>query len=137
MARRSKSKSKANFTAYIIIAVAVIAALFVGKLYLNKRSEHFAGTSELPISDYKQNPNSFSGNTYRVTGKITERLKYTPDEGQLVSLFVDQSSQGKGNIAIRIPADKASVNLERGQSYTFKVDINREGLPVALAIKAK
>jgi len=139
MARRSKSKSKnkSNFAVYLIIAVAVVGALVVGKRVLDKRAEHFSGISELPISDYRENPNSLSGNEYRVTGKITEKLKWTPDEGQLISVFVDQSSRGKAPIGIRIPADVSQVNLERGHTYTFKVAINRAGLPIALDVKAK
>jgi hypothetical protein len=137
MARRTKSNSKTNLAVYLIIAVAVIGSLAVGKLFLDKRAQHFSGTNELPFLDYRENPNSLSGNQYRVTGKITEKLKWTPDEGQLIGLFVDQGEQGKGPIGIRIPANISQVNLERGNSYTFKVKINREGLPVALDVKAK
>ena len=139
MARRSKSKSnsKSNIAVSIIIAVAVIAALASGKLFLDKRAQHFSGVTELPLPDYRENPNSLSGNEYRVTGKITEKLKWTPDQGQLIAVFVDQGEKGKGPIGIRIPAEVSKVNLERGHSYTFKININREGLPVAIDVKAK
>lgn len=139
MARRSKSNnnSKSHLAVYIIIAAAVIGALAAGKFILDNRAQHFSGLSELPIADYKKNANSLSGNEYRLTGKITEKLKWTPDEGQLVSISVDQGEGGKGSIPILVPAEVDKVNLERGHSYTFKVEINREGLPVALDIKAK
>ncbi len=137
MARRSKNQSKGNLIAYALITTAVLCGIILGKLYLNKRSEHFSGISELPISDYKQNPNSLSGNIYQVTGKISEKLKWTPDQGQLISVFVDQKSQGKGTIGIRIPAQITNVNLERGHVYTFKVSINRAGLPIAQDVRAK
>jgi hypothetical protein len=141
MARRSKSKnksnSKSNVAIYIIIGIAVIGGLAVGKLMLDKRAQHFAGLSELSVADFKQNANSLSGNEYRLTGKIREKLKWTPDQGQLIWLSVDQGESGKGNIPIKIPAHIDKVNLERGQTYTFKVEINRKGLPIALDIKAK
>jgi hypothetical protein len=139
MSRRSRStsKSKHNLAVYIIIAIAVIAALIAGKFILNKRAQHFSGLSELPIADIKNNANSLSGNEYRVSGKITEKLKWTADRGQVVSLTVDQGEQGQGTIPIIVPAGIDKVNLERGHSYIFKVEINREGLPVALDVKTQ
>ena len=139
MARRSKSKSKQknNLVVYIIIAVAVIGGLAVVKSIIDKRAQHFAELSELSISDYKMNANSLSGNEYRITGKISEKLKWTPDEGQLISISVDQGEKGQGSIGIMIPANVDQVNLERGHTYIFKVEVNREGLPVALDVKAK
>jgi len=139
MARRSKSKSnqKSHLVVYIIIAVAVIGGLAVVKSVIDKRAQHFSGLSELSISDYKANANSLSGNEYRITGKIAEKLKWTPDEGQLISISVDQGDKGQGSVGIMIPANVDKVNLERGHTYTFKVVVNREGLPVALEVKAK
>jgi len=139
MARRSKKKSNStsNLVVYLIIGFAVVAALIAGKFYLNQRDTAFADTSELPMSDYLENPNSFSGNVCRITGKITEKLKWTPDQGQLVAVYVNQSEKGKGDCAIRVPAKVDKINLERGHTYIFKVKINRAGLPVAIDIKAK
>ncbi len=139
MARRSKSKSnsKSHLVVYLIIGVAVIGALVAGKFILGKRAQHFADLSELSISDFQAGATSLSGNKYRVTGKITQKEKWTPDQGQLIGVSVDQGEKGKGNIPIFVPAGIDKTNLTRGQSYTFKVEINREGLPVALEIKAQ
>ncbi len=138
MARRSKSKTanKNNVAVYAMIALAVIAALVIGKMALDKRAQHFANTSELSIEEFRENANSMSGNEYQVTGKISEKLKWTSDRGQLISLSTEQAEGQQGNIGIMVPADINQVNLEKGHSYTFKVTINREGLPVALDVKA-
>ncbi len=139
MPRRSRSTSKSNnnLAVYIIITIAVVAALIAGKFILDRRAQHFSGLSELPIADIKNNANSLSGNEYRVSGKITEKLKWTADRGQVISLTVDQGEKGHGTIPVIVPAGIDNVNLERGHSYTFKVEINREGLPVALDVKAQ
>lgn len=139
MARRSKSKnnSKSHLAVYIIIGLAVLGVLFAVKMMLNRGSQYFPGLTELPISDYRENPNSLSGNEYRVSGKITEKLKWTPDSGQLISLEVGDDDERQGSIGIKIPADIDKVNLERGQRYTFKIEIDRGGLPIALDVKAK
>ena len=137
MARRSKSKnkSKSHLTVYLIIGAAVIGALVIGKFVLDKRSQHFTGLSELSVRDMKDGATTLSGNEYRLTGKITQKEKWTPDQGQLINVTVDQGE--KGNIPVFVPAGVDTINLEKGQSYTFKVEINRAGLPVALEIKAK
>ena len=137
MARRSKSKNKSNshLTAYLIIGVAVIAALVMGKIVLDKRSQHFTGLSELSVLDMKDGATTLSGNEYRLTGKITQKEKWTPDQGQLINVYVDQGEKGKGHIPVFVPAGVDKINLEKGQNYTFKVEINRAGLPNALDIK--
>lgn len=139
MARRSRSKSnkKNNVAVYAIVAVAVLAALVIGKFILDKRAQHFSNIDELSISEFKNNANSLSGSTYRVSGKIMEKLKWTPDNGQLVSVFTESEGSEGGQIGIMIPSGIDKVNLEKGQSYTFKVKINREGLPIAEDVKAK
>ena len=139
MARRSKSKSnsKSHLAVYLIIGVAVIGALVAGKFILGKRAQHFTDLSELSISDFQAGATSLSGNEYRVTGKVTQKEKWTPDQGQLIGVSVDQGEKGQGNIPIFVPEGIDKINLTRGQSYTFKVEINREGLPVALEIKAQ
>lgn len=140
MSRRSRSKSndsKSNLAVYIIIAIAVAGALIGGYLIINKRAQHFSNLSELSVKDFKNNANSLSGNEYRLTGEISEKLKWTSDHGQVVSLSVDQGENGSGTIPILVPAGIDKVNLERGHSYTFKIEINRQGLPVALDVKAQ
>ena len=139
MARRSRSKTntKNNMAVYIIVAVAVLGALVAGKLILDKRSQHFSNVDELSIKDFQNNANSMSGSTYRVSGKIVEKLKWTSDNGQLISISSDQTGGKSGMIGIMVPSGVDKINLEKGQSYTFKVEIDREGLPVALDLKAK
>jgi len=139
MARRSRSKKNNanNLVIYAIIAIAVIGALIAGKVTLDKRSQHFSNVSELPVADFQDNANSLSGNEYRVSGKISEKLKWTSDRGQLISLTTEETKGKTGVIGIMVPAGVDTVNIEKGQSYTFKVEINREGLPIALDVKAK
>lgn len=139
MSRRSKSKNagKSNIAVYSIIGVAILAALIIGKIILDKRSQHFSNTSELSIKEFRENANSMSGNEYRISGKISEKLKWTSDRGQLISLSTEQAEGQQGNIGIMVPAGIDKLNLDKGHSYTFKVEINREGLPVALNVKAK
>ena len=138
MSRRSRSSSnKSNLVVYAIIAAAVIGALVVGKFILDKRAEHFSGLSELSVADLKQGGTSLSGNIYKVTGEITERRNLESDKGLLVSVASTAEDKKSSPIPIFVPKDVEKINLERNHGYTFKVKVNREGLPVALDIKAQ
>lgn len=139
MPRRSRSNSsnKNNLGIYIIAGVILIGALIAGKFVLDQRAVHFKELTEFPMSDYKENPNSLSGNKYRISGKVGSKIKYTANDGQLISFLVEDSGKGTGSVGILIPPTVGKgVNLENGQSYIFKVEVNREGVLVALNVKA-
>jgi len=134
---RSQSNSKSHLAVYIIIGVAVIAALITGKFILDKRSQHFSELSDLSAADLKGGGTSLSGNKYRISGKITNRRNLSGDRGILISVTTEKDEKNLGPIPVYIPRGLLKINLERGQSYTFKVEIDREGLPVALDVKAQ
>ncbi|HCC20076.1 MAG TPA: hypothetical protein DEP88_02345 [Verrucomicrobiales bacterium] len=139
MSRRSRSSTdkKSKFTAYIIVALAVIGALVAGKYFLDKRAQHFSELTELPVTDIQSGGTSLSGNVYKVTGEISERRILPNDGGILLSVVSTQGERKSSPVPIYIPKGIEKINLERNHGYTFKVEINREGLPVALDIKAQ
>ena len=139
MPRRSRSNTNkaSRFILYIISAAVLIAALVFGKFFLDKRAEHFSGLNELSVADLKESGTSLSGNEYRITGEIAERRNLSDDRGLLISVNPESNNKNTGLIPIHIPPGVDSINLERGQHYSFKVEIDREGLPVALDIKAQ
>ena len=134
---RSSSNDKSNITTYIIVALAVIGALVVGKLVLDNRAEHFSDLNEFPVADLKGGGTSLSGNIYKITGEIIERRNLDGDSGLLLSVVSTVDDKRSSPIPVFVPKDVEKINLERNHSYTFKVEINREGLPVAMDIKAQ
>ncbi|MFK7910647.1 MAG: hypothetical protein AB8F34_08590 [Akkermansiaceae bacterium] len=140
MSRRSRSTSgnkKSNVAIYIIIALAVIGALVAGKFILDKRAEHFSDLNELSVTDLKDGGTSLSGNTYKITGEITERRNLEDDQGLLLSVVSTADDKRSSPIPVHVPKEVEKINLERNHGYTFKVKVNREGLPVAMDIKAQ
>ena len=139
MSRRSRTSNqkKSNLAVYIIIAIAVIAALVIGKLILDKRAEHFSDLNELSVSDLKDGGTSLSGNIYKITGEINERRNLDGDRGLLLSVVSTAGEKKSTPIPVFVPKDVEKINLERNHGYTFKVKIDRAGLPVALDIKAQ
>jgi len=128
MARRASSGPKPGLL--IGVAAALAIAFFGGKFVLgNKGNTSISGTS-LEMRAVTENANSLRGNQYVVEGKIDEKLRWTPDLGQVISLKVDEGS-GPDFLAIEIPPNLSSVNIEREQTYAFKVRFRQGGIAVA------
>ena len=115
------------------VAAVVIAAFFGGKALLGKKSQSFSDVPPLAVEDFLANGNSFRGNEYVVEGAIDEKLRWTPDRGQVVSVMVSTAG-GAEFIPVEIPADLSSINIERERRYAFKVKVRQGGIPVATGI---
>ena len=115
----------------------LIAVLILGKFILDKRAQHFSNLAELSVAELKKSGTSLSGNEYRINGEIAERMILAGDRGLLISLQPEADSSESGPVPVHVPPGVDQINLERGHRYTFKVEVNREGLPIALDIKAQ
>ena len=139
MPRRSSSNSskKSQLVTYALAFVLTIIILAAGKSYLNRQAAHFANLNEISLADLKENGTSLSGNEYRIKGKISERIILSHERGLLVSIMSDTNDTEAGIVPVHIPPGIDKINIERGQNYSFKIEVNREGLPVAKDIKAE
>ena len=128
MARRASSGPKPGLL--IGIAAALAIAFFGGKHFLGgKNNKRISGTT-LEMRSVTENANSLRGNQYVIEGTIDEKLRWTPDLGQVISLKVDARS-GPSFLAIEIPPELSNVNIEREQTYAFKVRFRQGGIAVA------
>lgn len=128
-----RASSGISPTVLIAGVVVLAAAFFGGKALMAKKKETFAGTTNLAVEDFLENGNSLRGNEYLIEGTVDEKLRWTPDRGQVVSVKV----KGEGRtemIGVEIPPDLAGVNIEREQRYAFKVRVRQGGIPVATHI---
>lgn len=116
------------------IAVAVVAAFFVGKSMLTKKTETIGGAAKLRVEEVLENANSLRGNEYIIEGKVDEKLRWTSDRGQVVSIQVDSSGHSDYTV-VEIPPKFNSLNIEREQRYAFKVKFREGGIAVATAIQ--
>ena len=131
MARRASSST--NPVLIGGIAVVVIAVIFGGKTLLTKKSTSFSDVTPLAVQDLLENGNSLRGNEYLIEGQIDEKLRWTPSNGQIVSIRV-KSSDGEEIIPIQIPDKFSKLNIEREQRYAFKVEFEQGGIPVAIDV---
>jgi hypothetical protein len=131
MARRASSRPNPGI---ILGAAATIAvAVFAGKSLLAKKSSSFGEGAPLQIEDLLENGNSLRGNEYVIEGQIDEKLQWTSDRGQLVSLRV-KTPGGDEFIGIEIPAEFNKLNIDARQKYAFRVKFRQGGIAVATGV---
>lgn len=128
MPRRASSST--NPILIIGIAVAVIAAIFVGKFLMSKKSETFPNVNPLAIEDLLENGNSLRNNEYLIEGKIDERFFRDNNSSSVVSVRV-KSGSGEEIVPVMIPSKFNNLNIEREQRYAFRVKVAQGGIPVA------
>ena len=129
-----RASSGINPAILIGVGVFVVIALVAGKFLISGKKNPFDNAPRLSVQQYLENANSMRGNEYMLEGKIDEKLRWTPDRGQLVSVKVDEDGDSEV-IGIEIPPEFNHLNIEREQRYAFKVRIRQGGIPVATAVE--
>ena len=125
MARRARQGIHPLHIALIAGALAVLAG---GALFMLSRSkDSLRSVSELSVSDYVQKGDSMGGTVWRVTGSIDEKVRWTPDRGQLVSVAVDQGGCS-ASIPVLVPPEFNDVSINIGDRFTFKVEVGEKQL---------
>lgn len=109
-------------------------AIFAGKSLLGKKSASFGNLAALDMDELleKRQP-ELRGNEYLVQGQIDEKLQWTTDHGQLVSVKVDTPG-GENFIGIEIPAEFSKLNIDTKQKYAFRVKFRQGGIAVATGV---
>ncbi len=131
MPRRASSGPNVGLILGIIAVVA--AAAFAGKMVFGEKSGASLDGTTLDMRSAVENANSLRGNEYIVEGKIDDQLDWDPQHGQVISLKVDDGT-GSEFLAIEIPPSLSNINIEREQSYSFRVRFREGGIAVAEAI---
>ncbi len=131
MARRASSSFHPGT---VIGAIAAIALMVIaGKSLLGKKTSSFGDVAKLNLSELLENGNSLRGNEYVVEGQIDEKLQWTSDRGQLVSVRV-AAPGGDEFVGVEIPEEFAKLNIDSKQKYAFRVKFRDGGIPVATGI---
>jgi hypothetical protein len=131
MARRASSKIHPG----VIIGAlaAILVAVIAGKSLLGKKTASFGDVATLQIDELLENGNSLRGNEYVIEGQIDEKLQWTTDRGQLVSVRVEAPG-GDKFVGIEIPPEYNKLNIDTKQKYAFRVKFKQGGIPVATGV---
>ena len=120
MARRARKG--VDYTQIIIIAAIVLVIGGLALFLTNRTSDPFAGLQPLPIGEYMENGNSLSGSVFSLTGKITAKPRYTPNNGSIIFVDVDHGT-GTQELGVYVPVELYGTNLNRGDTFTSKVEV--------------
>lgn len=128
-----RASSKPNPAILLGAAAAIVAAVFAGKSLIGRKPASFTDVAPLNMEDLLDNGHMLRGNEYSVEGSVDEKLQWTADRGQVVSLRVDTPG-GDEFVAIEVPQELSSTNIEIRQKYAFRVKFREGGIAVATGI---
>jgi hypothetical protein len=131
MARRASSKP--NPAILIGVAAVIAVAVFIGISFVGKKPASFTDVAALNMQDLLENGHMLRGNEYAVEGMVDEKLQWTADRGQVVSLRVETPG-GDEFVAIEVPPDLGTTNIEIRQKYAFRLKFRQGGIAVATGI---
>jgi hypothetical protein len=120
MARRASSSAH---PIWLILAAVLILGAIGGGFVIHSRSDPFRTVSALPVKDYLENSSSLRGNVYKLDATVAKTLEVSRDSGRLFAV----ESQGEV-LAILIPPEFNKINIERGQSFVFKLEVVEKGI---------
>lgn len=130
MARRSSTQL--NYSR-IFLTILVIAALGGGFIYLTgSKQEKVETGSDFPIDDYMARSSSLRDNVYILSGKVENRDVHS--QGEIITLSVNAGKGKTERLPVIVPHQKASINIEREQSYNFTVRVGSMGKSKGLLI---
>ncbi len=132
MPRRASSRLRPSVLIGIGVALAVVVAVL--RYGTDDSDTTFADTARLDVAELLENGNSLRGNEYTVQGQIDEKLVWSADLGQVISLRVGTPT-GDEFIAIEVPPRFDRLNLDVRQNYLFRVKFREGGIAVATGIE--
>lgn len=131
MGRRASTRTSPIWI--ILLVIVFLAAALLGHVMFGQAKDHFRTYSSLDIASYLDNANSMRGNVYKVTGKVHNLLSWNPDVGRLISVEVDDLSPQL--IPVLVPFEHETINLQKGQDFSFLLRVEEQGILTAADLK--
>lgn len=125
MPRRASSKLNPGW--FVAVALLVGAAIAGGYLFMSKVNDPYRTINTLDVLTYLENANSLRGNTYRISGTVWNSLGWSPTTGRLFAVEVGVGKPGD-LLPLLVPAALNHVNLQKGQRFTFEVEVIEGGV---------
>lgn len=133
MPRRASFSIHPVWVAAIFILIA--AAITGGYFLVGRVNDPYRTLSPLSVSAYLDNSNSLRGNSYKVTGTVWNSLAWSPTAGRLFSIEVESGNGGTEILPLLIPSAFNHVNIQKGQRFTFKIEVDEKGILKAADLK--
>jgi hypothetical protein len=102
-----------------LLAIVVLGFVFLGS---KDKSTHRTVPS-LDVASYLENSNSLRGNVYKIEGKVSESLAWSPESGRLIAIEVDEEI-----IPVLVTPDFNDMNIQKEQRLVFLVAVDEKGI---------
>lgn len=123
MARRGKNSIK---PLWIVVAVVLLAAAFIGsRLFMAATGDSFRTMPSLDVKAYLDNANSLRSNVYKIEGEVTDSLAWSPGEGRLISVSVND---GADVLPVLVTTKFNHINIQKGQKFIFLLEVDDKGI---------
>ena len=132
MARRASSSI--HPFALIGVLLLVVAAIAGGWLLFGRVNDPYRTITPLDVSSYLESSNSLRGNSYKVTGTVMNSLAWSATGGRLFSIEVGGGTS-TDVLPVLIPTEFNHVNVQKGQKFIFKIEVNDKGILKALDLR--
>ena len=123
MSRRASSSTN---PLWLFLAFILVAGFIGGGYWVYSQvSDPFRTLAALPVPAYLDNSDGLRGNVYRVKATVANQLAWSPADGRLYSVEIEDTGDV---LALMIPAEFNSVNLQKGQHFNFEVEVADHGI---------
>lgn len=123
MVRRASSSVNPWWLGGVVLLV--VAAIVGGWALFKNVSDPYRTLTSLDVSTYLNSADSLRGNVYKLRGTVAAQLAWAPKEGRLYSVDVNDRED---ILALLIPAEFNSLNIQKGQHYFFKIEVGDKGI---------
>lgn len=125
MARRASSSLHPLW--FGVAAVLAAVAIGVGYFVFSHANDPYRTIQPLDIGDYMDNANNLRGNVYQLIGTVWNSLGWSPTAGRIFSIESGETGATK-LVPVLVPSDLNHVNLQKGQRFTFEVEVGANGV---------
>jgi len=126
MARRAQSSAS---PLKLLLIFALLLLILGGGYFAHTRlNDPFRTLPRLPVNHYLESANTLRGNVYKINGVVDNQLESSPTRGRLYALALDE---GNNVVPILFPPSLNSTNLQKGQRFTVKVEVDEQGILAA------
>ncbi|MEC7856450.1 MAG: hypothetical protein VYA96_01760 [Verrucomicrobiota bacterium] len=113
----------------------IIALIFVTIIFLLKTQKNsIRSVNKFNVNDYIKEGSTLLGTEGIVTGTVNEKLRWTANRGEVISLRVEEINQ---LIPILIPPSFRDLNISIGDRFTFRIEVGNSEVLTAKEIIRK
>ena len=120
-----KTNSKSGKSALLLMGVVAVAAVLLLVGIVVVRNVGGGNHAPLPITEFAQAPQNFSGNRYEYEGRIDRQLGFEEAVGRII---LTQAVEGESPVPLYVAAEHDSFSPNPGQVYRFSLRVDGDGI---------